>query len=77
MKTYKYTPIPKRKWERYSRWIHSSLQDRLVGLVVMASASRAEDPGFDSRLRRDFPESSHTSNLKISTPVATLPGARR
>ena len=28
--------------------------DRLVGLVVKASASRAEDPGFDSRLRRDF-----------------------
>ena len=26
----------------------------LVGLVVTASASRAEDPGFDSRLRRDF-----------------------
>ena len=27
---------------------------RLVGLVVKASASRPEDPGFDSRLRRDF-----------------------
>ena len=27
---------------------------RLVGLVVKASASRAEDPGFESRLRRDF-----------------------
>ena len=27
---------------------------RLVGLVVKASASRAEDPVFDSRLRRDF-----------------------
>ena len=26
----------------------------LVGLVVKASASRAEDPGFDSHLRRDF-----------------------
>ena len=25
-----------------------------VGLVVKASASRAEDPGFESRLRRDF-----------------------
>ena len=30
------------------------LLDRLVGLVVKASASRAEDPGFESRLRRDF-----------------------
>ena len=28
--------------------------DRLVGLVVKASASRAEDPGFESRLCRDF-----------------------
>ena len=27
---------------------------RLVGLVVKASASRAEDPEFESRLRRDF-----------------------
>ena len=27
---------------------------RLVGLVVKASASGAEDPGFKSRLRRDF-----------------------
>ena len=28
--------------------------DRLVGLVVKASTSRAEDSGFESRLRRDF-----------------------
>ena len=27
---------------------------RLVGLVVKESASRAEHPGFESRLRRDF-----------------------
>ena len=27
---------------------------RLVGLVVKASDSRVEDPGFESRLRRDF-----------------------
>ena len=27
---------------------------RLIGLVVKASASRAEDPGLESRLRRDF-----------------------
>ena len=50
-------------------------QDRLVGLVVKASASRAEDPGFESRLRRDFSESSHTCDLKTGTPVVTLPGA--
>ena len=28
--------------------------NRLVGLVVKAFASRAEDPGLESRLRRDF-----------------------
>ena len=47
----------------------------LSGLVVKASTSRAEDPGFESRLRRDFSGSSHTSDLKIGTPLATLPGA--
>ena len=35
-------------------WGLSSLEDRLVGLVVKAFASIAEDPGFESRLRRDF-----------------------
>ena len=29
-------------------------EDRLTGLVVKASASRAEDPGFESRLRQDL-----------------------
>ena len=53
---------------------------RLAGLVVKASASRAEDPGFESRLRRFFyffffqSGSSYTSDLTICTPVATLPG---
>ena len=42
-----------------------------------ASASRSEGPGFESRLCRDFSGSSHTSDLKIGTPVATLPGAWR
>ena len=50
---------------------------RLVGLVVKASASRAEDPGFESRWRRGFSGSSHTSDLNFGTPVATLPGAWR
>ena len=53
------------------------LANRLAGLVVKASASRAEDPGFESRLRRDFSGSSHTSDLEIGTSVATLPGAWR
>ena len=29
-------------------------KNRLVGLVVKASTSRAEDPGFESRWRQDF-----------------------
>ena len=53
------------------------IRDRLGGLVVKASASGAEDPGFESRLLRDFSGSSHTSDFKIGTPVATLPGAWR
>ena len=51
--------------------------DRLVGLVVKESASGAEDPGFESRLRRDFSGSSHINDLIIGTPVTTLPGAWR
>ena len=45
--------------------------------MVKASASGVEDPGFESCLRLDFCRSSHTtftSDLKIGTPVATLPG---
>ena len=46
--------------------------------LVRASALRAEDPGFESRLRQDFfPGSSHTSDFYIGTPVTTLPGAWR
>ena len=52
--------------------------DRFVGLAVKTSASRADDPGFESRLRLgDFSGSSHTSDFKIGTPVATLQGAWR
>ena len=47
------------------------------GLVVKASARRAEDPGFGSYLRRDFSGLSHTSDLKNDTPLAALPGAWR
>ena len=42
--------------------------------MVKESASRAEDPMFESRWRRDFFGSSHTSDLKIATPVTTQPG---
>ena len=47
--------------------------------MVKASASGAEDPGFESRLRGGGgvwggSGSSHTSDFKIGTPVVTLPG---
>ena len=63
-------------------WQHVNLResvagDRLVGLVVKVSASRAEEPGFESRLQRDFSWSSHTSDFTIGTSVATLPGVWR
>ena len=53
----------------------SAFLDRLVGLVVKASALGAEDPELESRLCRGFSGPSLTSDLKIGTPVATLPGA--
>ena len=48
--------------------------------MVKAPGSGAEDPGFESRGSShtsdfSFPGSSHTSDFRISTPVATLPGA--
>ena len=50
--------------------------DRLAGLVVKTSASRAENPGFESRFRRDFFRGRVIPvTLKSGTPVATLPGA--
>ena len=42
-----------------------------------ASASRAEDPVSNPACARIFSGSSHTSDLKIGTPVATMPGAWR
>ena len=55
----------------------SDEDDCLVGLVVKASTMGAEDPEFDSRWHRgDFFWLSHTRDLKIGTPVATLPGTR-
>ena len=57
-------------------WIPHA-RDHLAGQVVKASASGAEDPGFESRLRHDFSGSSHTSDFKIDTPVASLSGVWR
>ena len=55
---------------RYSYYYH------LVGLVVKVSASKAEDPVFDSRLPLgDFYGPSHTSDVHFGTPVAARLGA--
>ena len=58
---------------------HSECQGLLRQTASLAwSVSRAEDPGFDSRLCRwDFSGSRHTSDFKLGTSVATLPGAWR
>ena len=58
-------------------WRPNPPLDRLVGLVVQASASTSEDPGFESRLRRHISGSSDTSDLKTGTPAAILSGAWR
>ena len=44
----------RRRTTRRGVTARSPTMDHLVGLVVKASASRAGDPGFESRLRRDF-----------------------
>ena len=64
-------------WMKLFRPFHMlhNNENRLAGLMVKASASGALDPGFESHLPWDFSRSSHTSDLKIGTPVATLPGA--
>ena len=43
--------------------------------MLKASVSGVESPEFESRLRLDFSGSSHTSDYKTGTPVATPPGA--
>ena len=73
-----YNPLLKSRFANPSETrVGSVVCHRLVGLVVKMSASRAEDPGFESHLRRDFSGSKHTSHLKTGTSVASLPRALR
>ena len=51
--------------------------DRLVGLVVRRQPRERKIPGSNPACDGIFSGSSHTSELKICTPVATLPGAWR
>ena len=51
--------------------------NRLVGLVVRRLPRERKIPGSNPACAGIFSGSSHTSDLKIGTPVATLPGAWR
>ena len=51
--------------------------DRLVGLVVRRPTPELKIPSSNPACAGIFSGSSHTSDLKIGTPVATLPGAWR
>ena len=51
--------------------------DRLVGLVVRRPPRERKIPGLNPACAGNFSGSSHTSDLKIGTPLATLPGAWR
>ena len=52
-------------------------QDRLFGLVVRRPPWERKIPGSNPACAGIFSGSSHTSDLKVGTPVATLPGAWR
>ena len=55
----------------------SSMKDCLVGLVVRCPPRERKVPGSNSACAGIFSGSSHTSDLNIGTPVATLPDAWR
>ena len=55
----------------------SMLSDRLVGLVVRRLPRERKVPGSNPAYARIFSGSSHTCDLNIGIPVATLPGAWR
>ena len=55
----------------------SAALDRLVGLVVRRPPRERKIQGSNPACAGIFSGSSHTSDLKIGTPVATLPGAWR
>ena len=52
-------------------------EDGLVGLVVRCPPRERKIPGSNPACDGIFSGSSHTSDLKIGTPGATLPGAWR
>ena len=60
------------------RFIQSLIHnDRLVGLVVRRPPRVRKVPGSNPTCAGIFSGSSHTCDLNIGTPLATLPGAWR
>ena len=57
--------------------IRFSILNRLFGLVVRRPPRGRKIPGLNPACARIISGSSHTSDLKIGTPVATLPDAWR
>ena len=55
-----------------SLWKVPVIMYRLVGLVVRRLPRERKIPGSNPACARIFSESSHTSDLNIGTPVATL-----
>ena len=55
----------------------SSTYNRLVGLVIRRPPRERKVPRSNPACAGIFSGSSHTSDFKIGTPVATLPGAWR
>ena len=58
-------------------WIVKHFLDRLVGLVGRRPPRERKIPGSNPVCAGIFSGSSHNSDLKIGTPVPTLPGAWR
>ena len=52
-------------------------RDRLAGLVIRRPPRERKIPGSNPVCAGIFSGSSHTSDFKMGTPVATLPGAWR
>ena len=61
----------------FSLPLFSLSYDRLIGLVVRCLPQERKIPGSNPACAGIFSGSNHSSDLKIGTPVATLPGAWR
>ena len=64
-------------WGWYHGGRRPSSDNRLVGLVVRRPPRERKIPASNPACAGLFSGSSHTSDFKIGTPVATLPGAWR